>query len=252
MNISIQNVSKIYKLNKQNEVTALKDISMEIRQEITALYAGFPVQGNLHCCICLVCLISQVQEESCLIMTIREFGASQSGRSSEMRISVTCFRDYALIPYRTVEENLRFRCISRIPHEKSFRSGLKKALEATGVDDLVKRRVNSLSGGQMQRVAIARALINEPKLILADEPTGALDSDNKEAVIKLFKGINDTGISIVVVTHDADVAASAGKCFQIKDGRFLMNHNRNKMFAVGLLVFSVIITSCSLKQKQLR
>ncbi len=220
MNISIQNVSKIYKLNKQNEVTALKDISMEIRQGDYCAICGVSGSGKstlLH----MFGLLDKPSSGRILFDNDDPGIWSESKRAKFRNENIGyVLQDYALIPYRTVEENLEIPLYFSNTSRKEFSVRVKKALEATGVDDLVKRRVNSLSGGQMQRVAIARALINEPKLILADEPTGALDSDNKEAVIKLFKGINDTGISIVVVTHDADVAASAGKCFQIKDGRF--------------------------------
>ena len=94
----------------------------------------------------------------------------------------------------------------------------KKALDRVGLSDRVDFKPNQLSGGQMQRVAIARAIVNNPKLLLADEPTGALDSKSGAQVMELFQKLNDEGVSVLMITHDADIAAHAKRVVTIKDG----------------------------------
>ena len=93
-----------------------------------------------------------------------------------------------------------------------------KALERVGLADLVDFQPNQLSGGQMQRVAIARAIVNNPKLLLADEPTGALDSKSGAQVMELFQKLNDEGVTVVMITHDSHVAQCAKRIVDIFDG----------------------------------
>ena len=99
-------------------------------------------------------------------------------------------------------------------------------LERVGLGDRLEHRPNELSGGQQQRVAIARALINEPAIILADEPTGNLDSKSGEEIMELFHSLHEQGMTIVTVTHDADIAAHAERTIHIKDGRIESDQSR--------------------------
>ena len=93
-----------------------------------------------------------------------------------------------------------------------------KALERVGLADRVDFQPNQLSGGQMQRVAIARAIVNNPKLLLADEPKGALDSKSGAQVMELFQKLNDEGVTVLMITHDPDIAAHAKRVVMIRDG----------------------------------
>ena len=106
---------------------------------------------------------------------------------------------------------------ARVP-KKERRERALKALDRVGLADRVDFKPNQLSGGQMQRVAIARAIVNNPKLLLADEPTGALDSKSGAQVMELFQRLNDEGVSVLMITHDADIAAHAKRVVTIKDG----------------------------------
>lgn len=94
-------------------------------------------------------------------------------------------------------------------------------LEIVGLGQRLQSHPNQLSGGQQQRVAIARALVNKPDILLADEPTGALDSKTSEEIVELFKGLNRQGQTIIIITHDAEVAAQAGRVLHIRDGRLV-------------------------------
>jgi len=95
------------------------------------------------------------------------------------------------------------------------------ALKSVGIEDLAKKPCNKLSGGQKQRVAIARAIVNDPSMILADEPTGALDTKTSEEIMELFKTLNKQGRTIVLVTHDPKVAQQCGRIIEISDGRIV-------------------------------
>lgn len=106
---------------------------------------------------------------------------------------------------------------ARVP-KKERRERALKALDRVGLADRVDFKPNQLSGGQMQRVAIARAIVNNPKLLLADEPTGALDSKSGAQVMELFQRLNDEGVSVLMITHDAEIAAHAKRVVTIKDG----------------------------------
>ena len=99
-----------------------------------------------------------------------------------------------------------------------------RALERVGLGDRVDFKPNQLSGGQCQRVAIARAIVNNPKILLADEPTGALDSQSGNQIMELFQMLNEEGVTIVMITHDSDVASHAKRILHIRDGRFAEQH----------------------------
>ena len=128
------------------------------------------------------------------------------------------FQNYALFRYMTVFENVAFGLrLQKVP-KKQIKERVTELLELTGLSGMEKRYPNQLSGGQMQRVAIARAIVNNPRLLLADEPTGALDSKSGRQVMELFQKLNDEGVSVLMITHDPDIAAHAKRVVMIRDG----------------------------------
>ena len=128
------------------------------------------------------------------------------------------FQQYHLIPSMTVLENVMLPLkYKRLEYSKR-KSLAEIALEKVGLIEREKHRPNELSGGQKQRVAIARAIITEPKIILADEPTGALDTKTGEQVMTLFREINKSGTTVIIVTHDARIGNSTERCIKILDG----------------------------------
>ena len=128
------------------------------------------------------------------------------------------FQSFHLLPKQSALANVEMPLnYARVP-KKERRERARKALERVGLADRVDFKPNQLSGGQMQRVAIARAIVNNPKLLLADEPTGALDSKSGAQVMELFQRLNEEGVSVLMITHDAEIASHAKRVVTIKDG----------------------------------
>ena len=131
------------------------------------------------------------------------------------------FQSFHLIPQLTVRENIEVPLLylGYSQHERAEKA--KQLAERVGIDHRLKHIPSELSGGQRQRVAVARALANEPTVLLADEPTGNLDSATSLQIMELFKNLNEQGKTVILVTHERDIAAYAKGCITLKDGRIL-------------------------------
>ena len=130
----------------------------------------------------------------------------------------TVFQKYALFPHLDVFENIAFGLrIAKVPEEE-IRQRVTEMLEVVSLKGFDRRRIDQLSGGQCQRVAIARAIVGKPQLLLADEPTGALDSASGAAVMELFQQLHDSGSTIIMITHDQGIAQHAHTIMNIRDG----------------------------------
>ena len=128
------------------------------------------------------------------------------------------FQSFHLLPRQSAISNVEMPLNYAHVPKKERRERAFAALDRVGLADRVDFRPNQLSGGQMQRVAIARAILNNPKIILADEPTGALDSKSGAQVMELFQKLNDEGVTVLMITHDPDIAAHAKRVVMIRDG----------------------------------
>ena len=128
------------------------------------------------------------------------------------------FQNYALYPHMTVEENLGFSLKIAKVEKKEIEKKVSEAVIILGLDELRKRKPSQLSGGQRQRVAIARALVNNPSIILADEPTGNLDSKTSHSIMDLFSKLHDRGNTIIMVTHEEAIAKFSNRIVRLKDG----------------------------------
>lgn len=131
------------------------------------------------------------------------------------------FQSFNLIPRTSALKNVELPMVySRVPHKERLAIA-KEALEKVGLAERIDHLPNELSGGQKQRVAIARALVNKPSILLADEPTGNLDSKSTTDIMNLFKELNDNGITIIIVTHEPEVAKQCKRVITFKDGKII-------------------------------
>ena len=218
--IELKSVTKVYRSKGVEDVVALDDLTLEVRKGEFIAVCGVSGSGKstlLHIIGCL----DQPTSGTVLISGTDVSGLSDSALAKIRNDKIgIVLQDFALIPYRTAYDNvmvpLYFSKNKRNAHKR-----IMESLEKTGVAALSKRESRKMSGGQKQRVAIARALVNNPDIILADEPTGQLDSKTKKEIADLFKTINSEGRTIVVVTHDDELAKTADRVVRIVDGRIM-------------------------------
>jgi len=131
------------------------------------------------------------------------------------------FQFHQLLPELTVEENILLPTMIKGDEKDSSDKYFIELISILGIDNILNKYPNSISGGERQRAAVARAMINKPSILLADEPTGNLDSKNEEEIISLFKKVNkDLGVTIVLVTHNHNFSKLADKCFTLRDGKW--------------------------------
>ena len=131
------------------------------------------------------------------------------------------FQFHQLLPELTVEENILLPTMIKGDEKDSSDKYFIELISILGIDSILNKYPNSISGGERQRAAVARAMINKPGILLADEPTGNLDSKNEEEIISLFKKVNkDLGVTIVLVTHNHNFSKLADKCFSLRDGKW--------------------------------
>lgn len=216
--VRAQNISKHYKLGGQ-KVDALKNVSLEIHEGEFVALTGPSGSGKST----LLQLIGTLDKPSSGSIIINDKDVS---KLSDRKLSIFrnrtigfVFQFFYLQPFLSLQTNLEVPAMfARVsPHSRHKKS--KDLAEKVGLSERLKHRPKELSGGQMQRAAIARALLNGPKLLLADEPTGNLDSKNGQAIIDLFDEIRHTlGATIVVVTHDPSIAARADREITLADG----------------------------------
>jgi len=216
--VKIENVIRTYKMG-DNEVHALKGVSFEIKQGEFLAIMGPSGSGKSTCMNMIGCLDRPTSGSV-------EINGKLTSDMSEKELAVLrnktigfVFQQYHLISGMTVLENvmlpLKYQKIDRA--ERKLLA--EKALESVGLSERMNHRPHELSGGQKQRVAIARAMVTSPKILLADEPTGALDSTTGKQVMELFRQINkENGTTIIIVTHDPGIGASMNRCIRILDG----------------------------------
>ena len=146
---------------------------------------------------------------------------------------VFVFQSYNLLPRRSARENVELPMIYAGVGRRERKGRAMEALEQVGLTDRARHKPSELSGGQQQRVAIARALANDPALLLADEPTGNLDSVSSEDIMGLFEELNSSGTTLIVVTHDANVATRADRTVEMRDGRVFTGREPDRRYTPG-------------------
>ena len=219
MLIELHDVTKVYRMGDV-EVRALDGVSLAIdRGELTAVM-GPSGSGKSTLMNILGCL-DQVTSGEYLFegARIANMNDNQLAEIRNRRIGFV-FQNYNLLARTTALDNVEVPLIYAGEGSKARRERAARALEAVGLGDRLHHKPNELSGGQQQRVAVARALINDPSIILADEPTGNLDTKTGLEIIALFQRLNvERGITVIYVTHDAEVAQYTKRIIRLRDGR---------------------------------
>ena len=219
MILNLQNIYKDYQQEKL-VVPVLKDVSLTVEEGEYVAIMGPSGSGKTTLMNIIGCLdrptsgTYELAGENVLKLKDREL--------SDLRLKSIgfVFQSFQLMPRESAVENVALPLSYAGVRKKERRSRATKALERVGLGDRVNFRPTQLSGGQKQRVAIARAMVNHPKILLADEPTGALDSKSGEQIMELFDSLNEEGVTIVMITHDPKIAAKAKRIVRIIDGEF--------------------------------
>lgn len=221
MLIELKNVDKIYRSGQQS-FQALRQVSLSVGEGEMAAIQGKSGAGKstlLHIIGC----VDTFDGGSYLLDGI-DVGKLNDSRLSEIRNRKIGFvmQDFALIPKLSVYENIAVPLyLSKNVRLRDIRDRVKRAAEDVGLVNQLDKKANQLSGGQKQRIAIARAVVNTPKMILADEPTGALDAATAGEIMTLLKKQNERGITVIIITHDDSVAKSCGRIIRIEDGKIM-------------------------------
>lgn len=219
--ITLENVHKIYNPKKANEFEALKGVSLTIEDGEMVAIIGKSGAGKSTLLHILACIDSYESGEYKIDDTlVKNLSEKQYAQIRNEKIGMV-MQDFALVDDFTCLENVLLP-LDFAKHKKPNRKELAlAALKSVSMDSMAKKPVNKLSGGQKQRVAIARAIVNQPSMVLADEPTGALDSKTAEEIMHVFKELNHQGKTVVIVTHDMGVAKQCGRLIEISDGKIL-------------------------------
>ncbi len=215
--IKITNIIKIYKIG-DIKVNALQGINLEIRRGDFVAIMGPSGSGKSTLMNILGCLdtptsglyyldnrdVSKLNNEKLAVIRNKEVGF--------------VFQTFNLLPRSNVYENIELPIIYSKERIRNKKKKILKAIESVGLFEWIKHKSNELSGGQKQRVAIARAIVNNPSIILADEPTGNLDSKTGEEIISIFQKLNKQGKTIIIVTHELDIARHTHRIIYLRDG----------------------------------
>lgn len=216
--IRMEKIVKTYYVGKPNELEILHGIDLTVNQGEFVSIVGESGSGKST----LMNIIGVLDRQTSGSYYLE--GQDVNGMTDEVRSAVRnrrigfVFQNFNLLPRANALKNVMVPLIYGEEKTKNAKERAMEMLAMVGMDGRADHRPNELSGGQKQRVAIARAIVNHPKILLADEPTGALDSHSGEQVMELFQSLNDEGVSILMITHDAEIASMAQRTVEIRDG----------------------------------
>ena len=218
--IELTEVTKRYRVGDQ-EIRALDGINLTIEQGEYAAIIGPSGSGKSTLMHLLGCL--DIPTTGKVVIDGVDVSNASDGKLAEMRNAKIgfVFQSFNLLGKFTVLENVELPMIYSGVSKKERRDRAVAAVERVGLMNRAKNTPLQLSGGQMQRVAIARALVNDPKIVFADEPTGNLDSSTGASILQLFRELSEQGRTIVLVTHDTDIADNAPRRIEIRDGKIV-------------------------------
>ncbi|MEM9399803.1 MAG: ABC transporter ATP-binding protein [Verrucomicrobiota bacterium] len=223
--LELRNVSRIYRMG-ENEVHALNDVTLDIEKGEYISIIGPSGSGKSTMMHLLGCLDTPSRGK--IIFDGVDVSMASSSRLSEIRNEKLgfVFQSFNLLQKLDVLENVELPLVYAGVSKTERRERALEALHAVQLSDRAKHRPNQLSGGQNQRVAIARALVNKPKLILADEPTGALDSKTGETILELFRELHKQGNTVALVTHDPKIAEEPPRRIELLDGKMIKDFRK--------------------------
>lgn len=215
--VTIKNLHKSYKTGTQ-QLKVLKGISLEIEDGDFVSIMGPSGSGKSTLLNVLGILDSYDEGEYLLGSTLIKNLSQVKAAQYRNHFLGFVFQSFNLLPFKNAMENVALPLYYKGIKRKERNHIAREYLERVGLGDRWNHLPNELSGGQNQRVSIARALVGKPRLILADEPTGALDSQTSGEIINLFKEVNNEGMTMIIVTHDKEVAKQTNRIIQLKDG----------------------------------
>ncbi len=222
--IEFKNIGKIY----NNSVNVLKDINLSIDNGEYVCIIGRSGSGKTT----LAKLMTAEEKPTSGVITIDDWDITKIKKKdipSLRRQIAVIFQDFRLLPKKTAKENISFACEISGDFGSKMNSKIDQLLQVVGLGDKSKNYPFELSGGEQQRVAIARALAFNPSILIADEPTGNLDSINTEGILTLLQDINNMGTTVILITHDKEIVNSLNKrIITIEDGRIASDRVNGK------------------------
>ena len=219
--IDIRDLKKIYRQGEGNDVVALGGVSLQVGHREFVSIMGSSGSGKSTMMNILGCLDRPTSGVYYLDgQDVSSMKGDQLATIRNVNIGFV-FQSFNLLAKLSSLENVELPMVYSDKPKKERQKAATEALERVGLGGRVKHRPNELSGGQRQRVAIARALVNSPSIILADEPTGNLDSKSSVEIMDIFKNLNNEGVTVVMVTHEPDIAALTRRVVTFRDGTII-------------------------------
>lgn len=226
--VEARNINKKVQLGKNNELHILKDVDLDIEKGEFVSVMG-PSGSGKSTLLYNISGMDQISSGSVRFQNREISGAGEEMARLRLHTMGFIFQDINLLKNLSLIDNIMFPALAaKNSDKKAFHEKAKSLMKMTGIEALADNNITQASGGQLQRVAICRALMNEPEILFGDEPTGALDSKSTEEIMSILSDINQTGTTVMLVTHDAKVAARSERVLFMADGHIVAQKQFHK------------------------